>query len=308
MTRKPVPPEAARRLRRTFLVLAAFLGAGVAFASAARAAPLAVKSAADTALLAERVAEFRGASRVRWIVAGKTQAEADALVAEIGRRLDPMDRDLLQRIRAETFADAAPQEANSPTPLAWIAPLVGASVGGPACSWQVWVTDPALPSPDANAPVTVPLAPNDRMPVGVNATFRVGHSGLLQSKLYAFDETRPGAIRDLATVPDVDIPVAKDQTGETIFLAIARETAPFLEAVKASLASSQGERKDLGKEYALRERLLGLGRGIGANIQVISPSMLAPRKTETIATSANPSPGETGALAESCLYALTPAD
>ena len=219
-----------------------------------------------------------------------------------------MDRDLLKRVRAQTFADAAPQEASPSTPLAWIAPLVGATSGGPACSWQVWVTDPALPSLDANAPVTVPLAPNDRMPVGAGATFRVGHSGLLQSKLYAFDETRPGAIRDLATVPEVDIPVAKDPNGETIFLAIARQTAPFLEAVKSSLASSQGQRRDLGKEYALRERLLGLGRGIGANIQVISPTMLAPRGTEKVASSANPSPGETGALAESCLYALTPAN
>jgi hypothetical protein len=282
--------------------------ASVAFATAATAAPFALKSDADVSSLAERIAAFRGASRVQWIVAGKTQAEADTLVAQIGRDLDPMDRDLLKRVRAETLKDAAPEAADSTTALAWIAPQLGAPTGGPACSWQVWVTDPALPSLDANAPITVPLAPNDRMPVGGEATFRVGHSGLLQSKLYAFDETKPGAIRDLATVPEVDIPVAKDPAGETIFLAIARQTAPFLESVKASLASSQGQRRDLGKEYALRERLLGLGRGIGANIQVISPTMLAPKGTEKIATSANPSPGETGALAESCLYALTPAD
>ena len=38
----------------------------------------------------------------------------------------------------------------------------------------------------------------------------VGHFGLVQSKLYAFDETQPGAIRDLSTVQNADIPVPSE--------------------------------------------------------------------------------------------------
>ena len=139
------------------------------------------------------------------------------------------------------------------------------------------VSDPAFPTV-GDGPLAVSLAPNDRLPVGAAATFRVGHSGLLQSKLYAFDETKPGAIRDLATVADADIPVAVDPAGDTIVLAMARQTAPFLERVKSALAASDGERRDLGKEFALRDKLLGQGRGIGANIQLIPPSMLSAKK------------------------------
>ncbi|MGD0186224.1 MAG: hypothetical protein ABSC25_13370 [Roseiarcus sp.] len=295
-----------RRLRRLAASVGALLAAA-ALAPAPEAAPLTLRSDDDIAALADRVRAYAGASRVKWIVAARTQADADAAVAALARHFAPTDRQLVERVKAETLADAAPDLAGAGAPLAWIAPQFGATSAAPSCSWQVWVSDPAFPSP-GDAPLAVPLAPNDRLPVGAAATFRVGHSGLLQSKLYAFDETRPGAIRDLATVADADIPVASAPEGETIFLAMARQTAPFLERLKSALAASDGQRRDLGKDFALRDKLLGEGRGIGANIQIIPPGMVAPRKKTTANGDSPPRLDAGGALMETCLFALTPAE
>jgi len=309
MTRTRVRPDplGPRRPRfARFLRLAAAAGvmlAAMALAAPLSAAPLTLNGEADLAALAERVRAFAGASRVQWIVAADAQADADAAVAALALRLPPADRYLLARVSAETLAVAAPRLAGAMKPLAWIAPEAGATGGGPACSWQVWVSDPTFPTL-GEAPLAVPLAPNDRLPVGARATFRVGHSGLLQSKLYAFDETRPGAIRDLATVPEADIPASPD--GETIVLAMARQAAPFLERLKTALAASDGERRDLGKEFALRDKLFGEGRGIGANILAIPPGMIAP-KPPTPVNAEGPPRHEEGALMETCLFALTPA-
>jgi hypothetical protein len=169
----------------------------------------------------------------------------------------------------------------------------------------VWVTDPDAPSLSSAA--NVPLAPNDRLPVGPSATFRVGYTGLLQSKLYAFGETRPGDIRDLASAPDVNIPVSSG--GETILLAMARQPAPFLEGIHSALSSSAGRRRDLGKQFALRENLLGRGRGIGANIQVVTPNMVIARNDIGDAPPPSPPTGEgrSADLMETCLFSLVPA-
>jgi hypothetical protein len=276
-----------------------------ALVPAARAAPLALASDSDFAAFADRVRAFADASRVRWVVAAKTRADAEAAVASLISRLAPIDRPLVSRIDARALADVAPKLADSASPLAW---MIAAGESGAAnhlaCSWHVAVSDPAFPTV-GDGPLAVSLAPNDRMPVGAAATFRVDHSGLLQSKLYAFDETRPGAIRDLATVADADIPVPVDSAGDTIVLAMARQTAPFLERVKSALAASDGERRDLGMEYALRDKLLGQGRGIGANIQLIPPSMLSAKKEVAATAEARPRPDP---LMETCLYALTPAN
>ncbi len=303
---EPAPTRARRAFRLAWLRGAAAILAATLFAPVLEAAPLTLSGDADFAALADRVRDYAGASRVNWIVAAPTQADADAAVAALARHLAPVDRYLVARVKAQTLADAAPDLAGAGAPLAWIAPQIGAAPGAPICSWQVWVSDPAFPSP-GDAPLAVPLAPNDRLPVGAAATFRVGHSGLLQSKLYAFDETRPGAIRDLATVADADIPVAAEPEGETIFLAMARETAPFLERLKSALAASDGQRRDLGKDFALRDKLLGEGRGIGANIQVIPPGMVAPKKETAANGDARPRSEGAGALMETCLFALTPA-
>jgi hypothetical protein len=311
MTRTLVrPDEPARRRARLAWPrrLAAAVGAALAAmasAPAPQAAPLTLTGESDIAALADRVRAYAEASRVQWIVAAGAQADADAALAALTRHLPPADRYLLARVKAQTLAEAAPELAGAAAPLAWIAPATGAALGPPACSWQVWVSDPAFPSPGA-APLAVPLAPNDRLPVGAAATFRVGHSGLLQSRLYAFDETRPGAIRDLAAVADVDIPVAAAPEGETIVLATARQSAPFLERLKSALAAADGERRDLGKDFALRDKLIGPGRGIGANILAIPPDMVAPKRPAMANGGARPRP-EDGALMETCLYALTPA-
>ena len=306
MMRAPVRLDAPRRLRRVSAIVLALAALCAAAALApAGAAPLPLANGADVAAFVSRLRAFADASRVRWVVAAKTRADAEATVAAVANRLAPIDRPLIGRIDVRAFADVAPKLADGPSPLAWmIATGEGQGAKSLACSWQVQVSDPAFPGL-GDAPLAAPLAPNDRLPVSPTATFRVGHSGLLQSKLYAFDETRPGAIRDLATVADADIPVAADPAGDTIILAQARETTPFLERLKSALAASDGARRDLGKEFALRDKLIGQGRGIGANIQLIPPGMLSAKKDAAATAEAKP---HADPLMETCLYALTPAD
>ena len=298
-------------LARAAAIAAASLAAGAAFA-----APATLANDSDIAAFAARIKDYAGASRVHWIVAARTRAAADVLVSGIGLHLSADDRDLMTRVKAEAFADNPDLAPDSSIPVAWMAPQIGQSQGAPSCSWQVWVSDPGFPSA-APGVVNVPLAPNDRLPVSPGATFRIGYTGLLQSKLYAFGETRPGAIRDLASAPDVNIPVA---TGaETIVLAMARQTAPFYEQIRTALASSAGQRKDLGKEYALRDKeyalndnRLGLSRGLGASIQTYEPGQLtlkdetgAPPKPATGAQ--HVADAHAGDLMEKCLFSLTPA-
>ena len=91
-------------------------------------------------------------------------------------------------------------------------------------------------------------------------------------------------------------------------LATSRETAPFLERLKSALAASDGQRRDLGKEYALRDKLLGQGRGIGANIQLIPQTMISAKKDVAATAEAKPRPERAEPLMETCLYALTPAE
>jgi hypothetical protein len=288
----------------TALASAAAIAAGLACAPA-QAAPATLANDADVAAFAARVKAYAGASRVRWTVAAQTRADADTLVDSISGHLAPDDRGLISRVRAATFADNSDLAPGASVPVAWMAPQIGQSSGGPKCSWQVWVTDPDFPS--AVGAVNIPLAPNDKLPVSPQATFRIGYTGLLQSKLYAFGETLPGDIRDLAAAPDVNIPVSTGTNGETILLAMARQPAPYLEGIRMALAANAGQRRELGKEYALRGNLLGRGRGIGANIQLVAPNMVvikdemgAPAKAEVAANAG-------GDLMETCMFSLTPA-
>ena len=300
MTRKLARTNpAARRAPWLALILGAALFAS---APAARAAPLPLETDADISAFAEKLRDFSGASRIRWVVAGATRADALAVIARVESRLPASDRALAARLSAQSLAEAG-APAEGPAIRAWILPQVGASASPSTCSWQVWVTDPGFPSPEADA-VTVPMAPNDRLPVSRAATFRVGHSGLLQNRLYAFDETRPGAIRDLATSREVNMPVAVGEESETIFLATARDSAPFLDNVKTALAASDGQRRELGPDFALRDKMLGRGRGIGANILSIPSDMISAK----VAEPASVSKPRTGAspFMETCFYALLP--
>jgi hypothetical protein len=286
MIPKLAPPE-----RRVALLAFAAL---CALSAPARAAPAPLDSDAGIAAFAERVRAYSSASLVRWIVAAPTRAEADAKVAAIVEKLSPLDRGLSSRLIAQVSEEGGAR--------GYVSPQIGATGAG-ACSWQVWVSDPSLPTADGQTAM-VPLAARDRLPVSPQATFRVGHFGLVQSKLYAFDETRPGAIRDLSTAPDIDIPVPTAGPEDYIVLATARKSAPFLDGVKAALATSQGERRELGHEYALRERLLGAARGIGANIEAVPSSMIAMKSTKLAVATAPAARDD--ALTETCLYALTP--
>lgn len=291
-----------RALAGAAALAAASLAGGIACA-----APATLANDADAAAFAERVKAYAGASRVRWVVAAPTRADAEATIATIALHLAPDDRALVTRVKAQSFADSPEVAPGASIPIAWMAPQTGQAQAGPRCSWQVWVSDPSVPSLAAGG-VSVPLAPNDRFPVGADATFRVGYTGLLQSKLYAFDETQPGAIRDLASAPDVNIPVAAGSGGETILLAMARQPAPFLEGIRSALAASAGQRRELGKQYALRDMLPT--RGIGANIQLVTPNMVIardetgmPPKADAVARAGDPH--ASGELMETCLFSLT---
>jgi hypothetical protein len=273
-------------------------------------APMRLSSDADFTAFAARVKSYASASRVRWNVSAKSRGEANAVIARLGFLLDPADRFLLARTSAFSFDETPGLGAVPDEPVASMSPLVGQAPSGPACSWQVWVTDPAFPSAGDN-PVSVPLAPFDKLPVSAAATFRVGHAGLLQSHLYAFDETRPGAIRDLAIANNVNISVAAGPEHETLLLASSRGPAPYFEGVKRALSGSNGERRDLGRQLALRDNLLGAGRGIGANIQPVGPNMVvAKNEAGGKASSAASDPAADangGALIETCQYTLIPA-
>jgi hypothetical protein len=282
-----------RRCRRLLFTVAALC----ALAAPARAAPAPLDTDGDVAAFATLVRAYANASLVRWTIVAPTRAAAQQKIDAILGKLPTTDRELASRL--------IPQGGETGGVRAYVTPQLGAAGAGGACSWQVWVTDPQLPASDSQAAM-VPLASHDRLPVGPKATFRVGHFGLVQAKLYAFDETRPGAIRDLATVPEVDIPVPDKGPEDYVVLASARKSAPFLEGVKTALSASQGERRDLGADYALRERLLGAGRGIGANIEAVPSSMIARKSTTTVASADTPPPEGDDALMETCLYRLTP--
>jgi hypothetical protein len=292
----------ARRIRSPLWAAAALTAAAALFASPLLAAPLSLDSPGEVAAFVERLDAYSAASRVRWVIAARTIDDARAKIVEIGKRLPSFNNYLVARLIPQATGEAG--SAGPGSVRAWVQPQFGSDNGAPACSWQVWVTDPALPSSGTD-PVAVPLAPHDRLPVSPAATFRVGHTGLLQSKLYAFDETRPGAIRDLATA-DVNVPVPRDGGDDTIFLAMARLTTPFLESLKASLADSNGERRDLGSQYALRDKLFGASRGIGGNIQAIPPQMIAPRAFKAAQEEMRNLPEDLSALTETCTYVLVP--
>ena len=298
MTPRPALPETLPAPPQC--IVATALAAALLFlANAAVARPLDLSTDSGVAALVEDLRDFRGATRIRWVIAAVDRATGESKRADVLAQLRPIDRDLISRVDVETL----PSGTTDASPKAWARPVFGSANAGPSCSWQVWVVDPDLPGPGDDS-VIAPLAPNDRMPVGRKATFRVGHAGLLQSRLYAFGETSDGAVRDLATSPDVNVPVVAGPGDETIVLATAREATPFLESLKSALADSQGRRLELGPRYALRGKIAGRFRGIGANIQAIPESMIAGvAKSGRVAARDEPTPDK---LIETCVYVMVP--
>jgi hypothetical protein len=160
--------------------------------------------------------------------------------------------------------------------------------------------------------ITIPLERGDSIPTSPAATLEVGFSGPLQSTLYAFAETRPGAVRDLAAAPDIAIPV-EVSAEETLILVRARRPVPYLDGLRATLGPHSGARADLGPDAALTERFRNGGRGIGANIQLLDPDMVvAAAELPVDDAPAEPRPSGDDAmtlarndLVETCLYTVT---
>ena len=292
MTRVPAPIDLVPALG------ALALGFGL---GCAQAEPLALTSDAGVAAFAADLAAYRDATQVRWVVAARSHAEAESIIARLSLTMKPSDENLLNRVSAESVDPTdLPQVAQGP--VAYVEARADAPISN--CSWRVTVTDPLLPSRGAK-PSEIGLVPDDAVPVGPTATFRLEHAGILQAKLYAFGETRPGAIRDLAAVADVNIPVAKPAAPELLLLVTARNPSALYDALKAALASAKGERRDLGPGQSLVGQGLVAARGISAGIATIPDVMIAPKaKTKDFGKVAAAARSED---LETCRYRLSPA-
>ena len=102
--------ESADKGKPTGRALRALIGAAAIVAASltsgmASAAPAILANDSDITAFAARVTAYAGASRVRWVVAASTKADAEALVADIGLHLAPDDRALLTRVKAQSFAE-----------------------------------------------------------------------------------------------------------------------------------------------------------------------------------------------------------
>lgn len=279
-------PERGRRLA----ALAGLSLAAVLAAQGAMARPLTLFDRDGMQRVAAAMRLYSGASMLRWVVAAPTTAEARALVERLADGLDPAERSLIDRVALRA----------GPSASAWLEPRIGQAGRGEGCSWQVWVYDPAAPTDEAGA-TALPVAPGDRFPVGPDATYRVGFTGLVQSRLYAFGETRRG-VRDLARVRDVNIPVAADGETESLLLVKSRNPVPRYEAIKGRLRDEPGVRTKLAEQVALAGDGLGKRRGVGSNLQLVSPDMVS-RDVAAVPETAEPAPGGED-LVETCSFTL----
>lgn len=288
------------------------LAATVLAAPAEAGEPIRLDSPAGIERLATEMERYAGASRVRWSISAASAAEARRILAELAGRLGPGGSDLIERV-GTTAPQASLRSLSSNLDSgvgAGPTAVITVNAGPPVrCSWSVTISDPVAPS-GSRAGVQIPLETGDRVPVSDGATVEIGATGPLQFRHYAFGETRPGTIRDLAAAPEIAIPVAAET--EQIVLVRTRQPVPFLDGLQVALASAPGTPKDLGRDAALAERFRSGARGIGANIQLLDPSMViaeAPRpKPAPDAPAGNGDEGmavaKLGDLAETCLYTL----
>lgn len=292
-----------KRSARGRLPRIAALIVALAASPIAHADPVTIETRADLDRLAELVLAYKDATRVRWVIEAADTALRTEILDGLADRLGPVGSGLLERV---TAAGAGP--ATGATARLEITPPPARG-----CSWRVTVSDPAAPS-RAGETIAIPIERGDIIPTSPDATFEVGFAGPLQSTLYAFAETSPGAIRDLAASPAIAIPVSVED-GETLVLVRARRPIPFLDRVRDGLADLSGKRGDLGRNAALAERFRNAGRGIGANIQLVDPGMIVAELNEPAEPPPAPAPvagPEDGVdvaraddLVETCLYTVT---
>lgn len=271
----------------------------------AAAAPIVLADEAAIDRFAEMIAAYRDVARVRWQLSVPSEEERERVVRRLAAKLGHDAPMLLARVRAEVPQATRAINFEPATAEVAIAPPTPAKA---SCSWSVTVQDPDAPSKDV---VSIPLERGDTLPTSPRATFRIGFSGPLQSTLYAFGETGQGEIRDLAAAPEITMPVAAAGS-ETLVLVRARKPVPFLESIRDKLASTPGQRAGLGPDSALATRFQSASRGIGANIQLVDPSMIVANGdpiVEPVGAEPEVATGSTtragDELAETCLYTLT---
>ncbi|WP_237154508.1 hypothetical protein [Oryzibacter oryziterrae] len=296
-----------RKAARDLLVAGLLIAASPAVAD-----PLPLGDDAAIEKLSQLIVANAGVERLHWVVAADDTKVQTRLLKTLAVKLGVDHGDLIERVRGEGPAastraiggTASGTTGGSPVAYVEVAPALRTT-----CSWNVAVSDPALPSPNAK-PTPIPLQKGETMTVSQKASFEISTSGPLQSTLYAFGETGSGSIRDLAAVPEYAIPAA-DQ-GETLVLVRARKPIPYLDTIKNQLAANPGDRADLGADYALVSRFAGGTRGIGALIQLVDPNMVVAENTTPPPTRPKPeepAPDLTASadLQETCLFTLKPA-
>ena len=125
----------APRLRARFAAgLAAVALAFGLGAARVEAAPARLVSEADISAFSNLIKAYSGASRVGWIVAAPTIAEANAAIANIGLHLGLGDQALLQRIKPEAATDAPNVAEAARGPVGWLEPQLARPSNGPTCS------------------------------------------------------------------------------------------------------------------------------------------------------------------------------
>jgi hypothetical protein len=303
-------------LGRLALVAALVGSVAAAAVKPALAAPLLLADEAALDRLAALVTAYKDTSRVRWVIEARDPADRARVLSGLAERLGAGRSDLLERVTAigpvASTRSLAPARGTAETdgPTAHIA---FAPAPDRPCSWRVTVADPAAPMRD-RAALVIPLERGDVVPTSADATFEVGFAGPLQSTLYAFAETAPGALRDLAAAPEIAIPV-ESSAAETLVLVRARRPVPFLDGIRNALGEHAGERAELGRNAALGERFRNGGRGIGANIQLVDPGMIVaqvetPPQVEPAPEADEGASGDvqmvrSDDLVETCLYTVT---
>ena len=134
----------------------------------ATAAPAHLANDADVAAFAAHIKAYAGASRAQWVVAAPDAGLADAVLTAIRHHLGPRDQSLLDRIRTEI----QPASGQAKAPVGWMEPRIGGPASEQPCSWQVWVSDASIPSPQAQ-PVRLPLASSWRTPSSATSAARI---------------------------------------------------------------------------------------------------------------------------------------